>query len=68
MSEKSKKRTINELRQVKSFGYTPPKTKIVNDFYRKVNFDCQHVVNLIKEYPNETELGREIKNYYNSLK
>jgi len=62
----AKERTLNEIRQVKDSVYTPP--KVVNDFYRKVNFDCQYVVDLIKEYPNETELGREIKNYYNSLK
>ena len=64
----SKERTMDELRQVKSYGYTPPKTKKGDDFYRKVNFDCQHVVDLIKEYPNETELGKEIISYYNSLK
>ena len=64
----SKERTLNEYRQVKDNVYDTTKTKVVNDFYRKVNFDCQYVVDLIKEYPNETELGREIKNYYNSLK
>jgi len=64
----SKERTLNQYRQVKDSFYDATKTKVVNDFYRKVNFDCQYVVDLIKEYPNETELGREIKNYYNSLK
>ncbi len=64
----SKERTLNQYRQVKDSFYDTTKTKVVNDFYRKVNFDCQYVVDLIKEYPNETELGREIKNYYNSLK
>ena len=64
----SKERTLNQYRQVKDSFYDTTKTKVVNDFYRKVNFDCQYVVDLIKEYPNETELGREIKNYYNTLK
>ena len=62
----SKKRTLNEYRQVKDNIYTPP--KVVNDFYRKVNFDCQYVVDLIKEYPNNEELGRAMRNYYDSLK
>ncbi len=64
----SKERTLNQYRQVKDSVYDTTKTKVVNDFYVKVNFDCQYVVDLIKEFPNETELGREIKNYYNSLK
>ena len=62
----SKKRTLNEYRQVKDSVYTPP--KVVNDFYRRVNFDCQYVVDLIKEYPNNEELGRAMRNYYDSLK
>ncbi len=64
----SKERTLNQYRQVKDSVYDTTKTKVVNDFYVKVNFDCQYIVDLIKEFPNETELGREIKNYYNSLK
>jgi len=62
----TKKRTLNEYRQVKDSIYTPP--KVVNDFYRRVNFDCQHVVDLIKEYPNNEELGRAMRSYYDSLK
>jgi len=70
MDEQPKKRTMDELRQVKTYGYTPPKTKVISrrqDFYRKVNFDCQHIVDLIQEYPNDKELGREIRSYYLSL-
>ena len=48
--------------------YDATKTKVINEYYRKVNFDCQYVVDLIKEYPNETELGKEIISYYHSLK
>jgi len=62
----TKERTLNEIRQVKDSVYTPP--KVVNEYYRKVNFDCQYVIDLIKEYPNNTELGSEIRKYFNSLK
>ena len=62
----TKKRTLNEIRQVKDSYYNVP--KVVNEYYRKVNFDCQHVVDLIKEYPNNEELGKEIRSYYDSLK
>ncbi len=68
MNKQPKKRTMNEIRQVKDNVYTPPKTKVVNDYWRKVNFDCQHVVDLIKKHPNNLELGTEIRKYYNSLK
>ena len=64
----SKERTLNQYRQVKDSVYDTTKTKVVNDFYRKVNFDCQYIVDLIQEYPNDKELGKEIRNYYNSLK
>jgi len=64
----SKERTLNEYRQVKDNVYDTTKTKVVNEYYRKVNFDCQYVVDLIKEYPNNSELGKEIRNYYLSLK
>mgnify|MGYP007114442481 CR=1 FL=1 len=68
MDEQPKERTMNEIRQVKSYGYTPPKTKVVNEYYRKVNFDPQYIVDLIREYPNNQELGKEIRKYYDSLK
>ena len=64
----SKERTLNEYRQVKDSVYDTTKTKVVNEYYRKVNFDAQYVVDLIKEYPNNEELGREIRKYYLSLK
>tara|TARA_B100000497_G_C7272835_1_gene190596 strand:+ start:129 stop:326 length:198 start_codon:yes stop_codon:yes gene_type:complete len=62
----SKERTIDELRQVKTYGYSTP--KVDNEYYRKVNFDPQYIVDLIREYPNNQELGKEIRKYYNSLK
>ena len=64
----SKERTLNEYRQVKDNVYDTTKTKVVNEYYRKVNFDAQYVVDLIKEFPNDHELGREIRKYYLSLK
>jgi len=64
----AKKRTLNEIRQVKDSVYDTTKTKVVNEYYRKVNFDSQYVIDLIKEFPNDKELGSEIRKYYNSLK
>jgi len=61
-----KKRTLNELRQEKEYGYKKPET--ISNYYKVVNFDCQYVVDLIKKYPNNMELGMEIRNYYESLK
>ena len=64
----SKERTLNEYRQVKGNVYDTTKTKVVNEYYRKVNFDAQYVVDLIKEFPNDQDLGKEIRKYYLSLK
>jgi hypothetical protein len=64
----SKERTLNEYRHVKDNVYDTTKTKVVNEYYRKVNFDAQYVVDLIKEFPNDRELGKEIRKYYLSLK
>ncbi len=64
----SKERTLNQYRQVKDNVYDTTKTKVVNEYYRKVSFDAQYVVDLIQEYPNDMELGREIRNYYLNLK
>lgn len=64
----TKERTLNEYRQVKDNVYDTTKTKVVNEYYRKVNFDVQYVVDLIKEFPNDRDLGKEIRKYYLSLK
>jgi hypothetical protein len=68
MSKEPKERTMNELRQVKTYGYTTPKPKAVNGYYKKVNFDPQHIVDLIREFPNDGELGKEIRKYHLHLK
>tara|TARA_R100000734_G_C3232052_1_gene39713 strand:- start:140 stop:292 length:153 start_codon:yes stop_codon:yes gene_type:complete len=44
-----KKRTLNELRQSKPYGYkSDPVTR-------------PSILELIKKYPNDTDLGREIR-------
>lgn len=40
----------------------------IDDYCRNINFDCQYVIDLIKKYPNNMELGDEIRKYYNNLK
>ena len=64
-----KKRTLNEYRQSKDFGYKAPKKhKIVEDYYRTVNFDSQFIIDLIKKFPNDQDLGEEVRKYYSFLK
>ena len=62
-----KTRTLNELRQVKDSFYDTKKIKIIKDYYRKVNFDPQHIVDLIEQYPNDRDLGGQLRNYYVNL-
>ena len=62
-----KERTLNELRQVKDSFYDAKKTKVMKGYYKKVNFDPQRIVDLIKQYPNDKDLGTEIRNYYQYL-
>ncbi len=65
----SKKRTLNEYRQSKEFGYKEPETvTTVDDYYKEVNFEPKYVVDLIKENPNDTDLGEAIRKYYLQLK
>ena len=65
----AKKRTLNEYRQSKDFGYENPKTgTVIDDYYRKVDFDPQYIVDLIKNFPNDKELGSEIRKYHSHLK
>ena len=56
MNKEQKVRVLDDMKQV------------VNEYYVKVNFDNQHIVDLIREYPNDLDLGKEIRKYYNSLK
>jgi len=56
MNKEQKVRILDDMKQV------------VNEYYVKVNFDNQHIVDLIREYPNDLDLGKEIRKYYDSLK
>jgi len=62
----SKKRTISEYRQVKDSVYDHPNK--VKDYYKNINFDPQYIVDLIIEYPNDQDLGKEMRKYFNMLK
>jgi len=44
-----KKRTLNELRQEKTYGYTNPEQPRPT------------ITELINKYPNDTELGKQIR-------
>jgi len=53
-----KTRTLNELRQVKDSVYRMPKVKIEEDF------NLKQVIELIKKYPNDRDLGAKIREHY----
>ena len=53
-----KQRSLNELRQEKEFGY-----KHSDNQKKKINVDQQHIINLVKEYPNDMELGKKVRGY-----
>jgi hypothetical protein len=57
-----KVRTLNELRQEKEFGYKQPTKKIVIN--SEPNLDSKEVIKLIKQYPNDYELGGALRKYY----
>jgi hypothetical protein len=42
--------------------------KVENEYYRKVNFNPQYIVDLIRKLPNDGELGKKIRKYSISLK
>ena len=62
-----KKRTMNELRQVKEYGYTAPKTKGVGEYCKKDDLAISFIIDLIRHYNNDKELGSEIRSYYLGL-
>ena len=53
-----KQRSLNELRQEKEFGY-----KHSDNQKKKINVDQQHIINLVKEYPHDMELGKKVRGY-----
>lgn len=58
-----KKRTLNELRQEKEFGYKQPLTKGNKINGRVTPYD--KIINLVKESPNDGDLGRKVRNLVN---
>ena len=53
-----KQRSLNELRQEKEFGYKHPSVQ-----NKKINVDPQHIINLVRETPNDMELGKKVRGY-----
>ena len=53
-----KQRSLNELRQEKEFGYKHPSVQ-----KKKINVDQQHIINLVRENPNDMDLGKKVRGY-----
>jgi hypothetical protein len=53
-----KQRSLNELRQEKEFGYKNP---TIN--YKNLNVDPQYIIELMKKYPNDADLGKQVRSY-----
>lgn len=53
-----KQRSLNELRQEKEFGYKHPETKNKN-----IIVDSKQIIDLVKKYPNDADLGKQLRNY-----
>tara|TARA_R110000803_G_scaffold153388_1_gene218317 strand:+ start:226 stop:435 length:210 start_codon:yes stop_codon:yes gene_type:complete len=62
-----KKRTLNEYRQTKDIVYIKP-TEVAQDYHKTINFNQQIIIDLIKKYPNDADLGKEIRKYYLHIK
>ena len=56
----TKVRTLNELRQEKEYGYRQPVNQIN---YKRLNVDPQYIIDLMKKYPNDTDLGKNVRSY-----
>jgi len=65
--ENIKKRTINEIRQVKDTNYIPPLSHDDAKKEKNVEIDPIHVEELIKNFSNDYDLGHEIRSYYLNL-
>ena len=53
-----KQRSLNELRQEKEFGYKHPATK-----NKTIDVDSKHIIELMKKYPNDADLGKQVRSY-----
>jgi hypothetical protein len=57
-----KKRTLNELRQEKEFGYKTPTNN-----NKTLTIDTELIIDMVKTFPNDTDLGKNIRNYLINL-
>lgn len=62
----AKERTLNEYRQTKDSVYKHPKKDELDEM--KNSFDSQYIMDLVEEFPNDQELGREVRKYILFLK
>jgi hypothetical protein len=53
-----KQRSLNELRQEKEFGYKHPAIE-----KKEINVDPKVIIDLIKKYPNDSDLGKKVRSY-----
>ena len=86
MAKKIKKRSMDEYRQSKDYGYTQPnrveydhlddwvdikeKQKVnQTDWWARMagKLDSKRVIDFVKQYPNDAELGSVIRNYVKQL-
>ncbi len=57
-----KKRTLNELRQEKEFGYKTP-----TNINKTPTIDTELITDMVKTFPNDADLGKNIRNYLINL-
>jgi hypothetical protein len=53
-----KQRSLNELRQEKEFGYKNPAVK-----KKEIKVDSKVIIELVKKYPNDSDLGKKVRSY-----
>lgn len=53
-----KQRSLNELRQEKEFGYKNPAVQ-----KKEINVDSKVIIELVRKYPNDMELGKQVRDY-----
>lgn len=62
----TKERTLDEYRQTKDSVYNHPKESVLDGM--KNNIDSQYIVDLVDTFPNDQELGHEVRKYILFLK
>ncbi len=53
-----KQRSLNELRQEKEYGYKHPVVQ-----KKEIIIDSKVITELVKKYPNDMDLGKQVRNY-----